>query len=215
MILPAHLSNTLAIALTGGIASGKSTAANCFAERGAAIIDADIVARELVARGQPALAEITAAFGHEMLTTAGDLDRRRMRAHILASDTDRCRLEAILHPHVRSELLARATACTTPYCVLVIPLLAESQHAYDWVDRVLVVDLPRAQQLARLMQRDGMTAALAERSLAVQATREQRLALADDVIDNTAAPAALVGAIERLHRRYLALAMQKSSGVKV
>ena len=204
----------LAIALTGGIATGKTTAANYFAERGATIIDADVIARELVARGQPALAEITAAFGREMLTPEGDLDRKRMREQLLASDSERRRLEAILHPRVRSELLARARACTAPYCLLVIPLLAES-HAYDWVDRVLVVDLPRAEQLARLMQRDGMTAALAERSLAVQATREQRLAMADDVIDNSGAPEALVGAIERLHTRYLTLAMQKSSGVKV
>lgn len=205
----------LTIALTGGIATGKTTVANCFAEQGAAIIDADVVARGLVAPGQPALEEIRTAFGREMLTPEGELDRRRMREHVLASDAERLRLEAILHPRVRSELLARASACTAPYCLLVIPLLAESQHAYDWVDRVLVVDLPRAQQLARLMQRDGMTAALAERSLTIQATREQRLALADDVIDNSSAPEALVGAIERLHMRYLALAMQKSSGVQI
>ncbi|HEY8009997.1 MAG TPA: dephospho-CoA kinase [Rudaea sp.] len=199
----------LTIALTGGIATGKTTVANRFAERGAAIIDADIVARELVARGQPALAEITAAFGREMLTQTGELDRRHMRERVLASDAERRRLEAILHPRVRSELLARAGGCTAPYCLLVIPLLAESQHAYDWVDRVLVVDLPRAEQLARLMQRDGMTAALAERSLTVQATREQRLALADDVIDNSGVAELLIDAVERLDRLYLTLSARK------
>ncbi len=215
MNLPAQPLASLTIALTGGIASGKTTVANLFAERGAAIVDADIVARELVAPGQPALAEIEAAFGSEMLTPAAELDRRRMRELILASDVERRRLEAILHPRVRSELLARANACTTAYCVLVIPLLAESQHAYDWIDRVLVVDVPRAQQFSRLVQRDGMTPAFAERALAAQATREQRLELADDVVDNGGAPQALVGAIERLHMRYLALGTQKSSGVKV
>jgi dephospho-CoA kinase len=199
----------LTVALTGGIAAGKTTVASCFADRGASIIDADTVARQLVARGQPALDEIVAAFGREMLMPNGELDRRRMRERIFASDAERRRLEAILHPRVRSELLARANACTAPYCVLAIPLLAESAHAYAWVDRVLVIDVPHAVQVARLMRRDGMTEALAERALAAQATREQRLALADDVIDNTGAADLLPCAVERLDRLYLALAGKK------
>ena len=206
-----NLHGSVIVALTGGIAAGKTTVANRFAERGAAIIDADIVARELVAPGQPALDEIVAAFGREMLMPSGELDRRRMRERILASEAERRRLESILHPRVRSELLVRASGCAAPYCLLAIPLLAESAHAYDWVDRVLVVDVPRALQLSRLMQRDGMTAALAKRALAAQASREQRLALADDVIDNAGAAKVLIDAVERLDRFYSTLSEKKQN----
>jgi dephospho-CoA kinase len=197
------------VALTGGIAAGKTTVASRFVERGATVIDADVVARELVARGQPALDEIIAAFGREILTPTGELDRRAMRERVFASESDRRQLEAILHPRVRSELLARANACTARYCLLAIPLLAESARAYAWIVRVLVIDVPRAVQVARLVQRDGMTEALAERALAAQASREQRLALADDVIDNAGAADMLPCAVERLDRLYLALAGKK------
>jgi dephospho-CoA kinase len=197
---------SLTVGLTGGIAAGKSTLAAGFARRGVPIIDADIVARELVAPGQPALAEIIAAFGPEMLSADGSLDRRRMRESIFADAAARRRLEAILHPRVRDELRRRTLASSAPWLVLAIPLLAEAGHAYAWLDRVLVVDVPRAIQLERLMQRDGMTASHAERALAAQATRAQRLALADDVVDNSAAAASLDGAIEKLHAAYGALA---------
>ena len=213
MNLPANRPAALTIALTGGIAAGKTTVANRFAERSATIIDADAVARELVAQGQPALDEIVAAFGREMLMADGALDRQRMRERIFASDAERRRLEAILHPRVRSELLARASACAAPYCLLAIPLLAESARAYDWIDRVLVIDVPRALQLSRLMQRDGMTVTLAERALAAQASREQRLALANDVIDNAGAPEALTDAVERLDRLYFALSEKKENPI--
>lgn len=197
--------------ITGGIASGKTTVANAFAELDVPVFDADAVARELVASGQPALAEIAAAFGPDLLMSDGQLDRRRMRERIFDDQTARCRLEAILHPRVRSELQSRARACTAPYCLLAIPLYAESAQAYAWVDRVLVVDVPRAVQMARLMQRDGMTEDYALRALAVQATRAQRLALADDVIDNSGAIDDLPHIVARLHTRYLALASASDS----
>ena len=124
------------------------------------------------------------------------------------SDTAaRRKLEAILHPRVRADLLARARACESPYCLLAIPLLAESGVAYAWVDRVLVADVPRETQLARLMQRDGATVASALRALDAQASRTARLALADDAVDNTYDVRALVPIVERLHQRYLEAAM--------
>lgn len=202
--------NCFSVATTGGIAAGKSTVANAFAVAGATLFDADVVARELVAPGQPALAEIVSAFGSDILTPQGELDRRRMRERVFADEAARRKLEAILHPRVRAELRARVQACTAPYCVLAIPLLVESEGAYDWVDRVLVVDVPPAMQLARLMQRDGMAADGARLALAAQATRAQRLALADDVIDNSFAPEDLRAPVQRLHELYHRLAQART-----
>ena len=199
------------IVLTGGIAVGKSAVQQQFERLGGAVFDADVVARDLVGSGQPALAEIAAAFGPEAFTPAGELDRRRLRERIFADEAARRRLEAILHPRVRSELRSRAAACSAPYCLLAIPLYAESAQAYAWVDRVLVVDVPRAVQLARLMQRDGMTAEFAQRTLAAQATRAQRLALADDVIDNSCNLDDLPHIVARLHRLYTALAVREKA----
>jgi len=199
------------VVVTGGIASGKTTVTNAFTALGVPIFDADAISRELVAPGQPALAEIAATFGADMLAPDGELDRRRLRERIFADEAARRRLEAILHPRVRSELRARAAACSAPYCLLAIPLYAESAQTYDWVDRVLVVDVPRAVQLARLMQRDGMTAEFAQRALAAQATRVQRLALADDVIDNSGNLDDLPHIVARLHRLYTALAVREKT----
>jgi dephospho-CoA kinase len=199
-------SASIAVVVTGGIASGKTTVTNCFVELGAPVFDADAISRELVQPGQPALTEIVAAFGSDMLTSAGELDRRHMRERIFGDETARRALEAILHPRVRSELQTRARACMAAYCLLAIPLYAESAQAYTWVDRVLVVDVPYEVQLARLMQRDGMTADYAQRALAAQATRVQRLRLADDAVDNTGSLSDLTRIVARLHARYLGLA---------
>ena len=199
-----------AVALTGGIASGKSTVADCFRRLGCSIFDADVTARELVAPGQPALADIATAFGGDVLGPDGLLDRSRLRKRIFADDGLRRQLEAILHPRIRDALRSQASGCATSYCILVIPLLAESSGAYAWVDRVLVVDASPAVQIARLMQRDGATHDLAESMLASQASREQRLALANDVIDNADAQVMLDDVVSRLHRRYLTLAAEKS-----
>ena len=201
--------SSLSVALTGGIASGKSTVAEAFLKYGVPVFDADVVARDLVQLGRPALAEIAATFGAAMLTPSGELDRRRMRERVFADVAERRRLEAILHPKVHADLLAAVAACTYPYCILVIPLLAEWRDDYAWVDRTLLVDVPFETQVVRVMQRDSITRDAALRILAVQATREERLALADDVIDNSGPAGALEAAIGRLHARYLGLADKK------
>ena len=189
------------IALTGGIASGKSVVAGCFAALGVGVIDADVVARELVEPGTPALAEIVARFGSGILDADGALDRRALRERVFADGTARASLEAILHPRVREVLRERRGSVPSPYALLVIPLLAESPD-YAWVDRVLVVDVPREVQLERLIARDRIPAALAEAMLDAQASRAQRLAIADDVIDNGGAHADLEAAVRALHLDY-------------
>lgn len=197
---------TLAIALTGGIATGKSAVTQRFARHGVPVFDADVVAHDLVVRGQPALAEIADAFGRAMLSSGGELDRARLREIVFADAAARRKLEAILHPRIRAELIARARSCRHPYCVLAIPLFAECRADYAWVDRVLCTDAPRTVQIARVTQRSGIDAATAQGMLDAQVTRAQRLALADDVIDNTGPLAALDAVVARLHQRYLVLA---------
>ena len=193
------------VALTGGIASGKSEAARRFAALGASVVDADVVARELVQPGMPALAEIAAAFGAQMLDANGSLERAEMRALVFGDAAARRRLEAILHPRVRAEMLVRTDAATGPYALLVVPLYVET-GGYEWVDRVVVVDLPRELQLARAIARDRMAPSLAEAMIDAQASREQRLAAADDVIDNSGAPDALDAQVAALHGKYVELA---------
>jgi dephospho-CoA kinase len=193
------------IALTGGIASGKSEVASRFAALGAEVIDADVVARELVAPGKPLLAEVVAAVGGAVLTPDGALDRAAVRARIFADPPLRRRIEAILHPSIWSELQRRARVSHRPYALLVVPLLVESGHDGS-VDRVLVVDVPRETQLQRLVMRDRIAPDLAEAMLAAQAARDERLAIADDVLDNSGAPAALDQQVATLHVRYLDLA---------
>jgi dephospho-CoA kinase len=194
------------VALTGGVAAGKSTVTHRFAALGVPVHDADVAAREVVAPGSEGLAAVIAAFGDGVLDAGGRLDRRAMRRRVFADPTARRTLESIIHPRVRQWLHERALADTAPYCVLAIPLLTENIDHYRWVDRVLLVDAPAEQQLARLIARDGIDEALARRMLAQQARREERLALAHDVIDNSGDEAALDAAVLALHRRYLALA---------
>ncbi|MEW6727769.1 MAG: dephospho-CoA kinase [Pseudomonadota bacterium] len=197
----------LVVGLTGGVGSGKSTVASLFAAHGVPVIDTDLIARELVAPGQPALAEIAARFGPEALNPDGTLNRPWLRQRIFADEAARKVLEAILHPRIRAEVqrqlesLRRPTP-PPPYALVVIPLLVET-GAYDGLlDRVLVVDLPEDAQLQRLMTRDGVEEPLARAMLAAQASREARLARADEVIDNSGAPEALVEQVESLHRLY-------------
>jgi dephospho-CoA kinase len=197
------------VALTGGIASGKSTVADRFAALGVPVIDTDVIAREVVEPGQPALAAITAAFGHEVLDAEGRLDRRRMRAQIFADPDARRRLEAILHPAIRAEMERQSRAAGGAYQVLVIPLLAEGGRR-DHVDRVLLVDVPEALQVERLMTRDGVSREQAQASLAAQATRAARLALADDVVQNTGRVDDLRGQVAALHEKYLQLAASQA-----
>ena len=198
----------LIIGLTGGIASGKTTVANLFAELGVPVIDTDQLAREVVEPGTPALAQIISAFGPEMLDGSGRLDRRRMRERVFANPEDRKRLEAITHPAIRAELARRSQAAEGAYQIHVIPLLVEGGKR-PGIDRVLVVDCPTEHQLTRLVERDGSTAEQARQILAAQVTREQRLSAADDVITNMGPVTALKPQVQALHERYLTLAGSK------
>jgi len=194
------------VALTGGIASGKSAVTRRFEALGVHVHDADVAAREVIEPGTPGLAAVVDAFGADVLDDAGRLDRAAMRRHVFADPAARRTLQGIIHPLVREWLHQRALAERGPYCLLAIPLLAENIAHYRWVDRILVVDAPEEAQLARLVQRDGIDEPLARRMIERQARREERLALADDVIENHGEEAALDAAVATLHERYLALA---------
>jgi dephospho-CoA kinase len=199
-------SHTCVIALTGGVAAGKSAVARRFEALGVHVYDADVAAREVVALGTDGLAAVVDAFGNGVLDSSGRLDRPAMRQRVFADPAARRALEAVIHPRVRRWLHDRVVADTGPYCLLAIPLLAENIRHYRWVDRVLLVDAPESVQLARLVVRDGIDETLARRMLAHQASRAERLALADDVIENSGDEAALDEAVADLHQRYLALA---------
>jgi len=193
------------IALTGGIASGKTTVADLFADLGVPVIDTDLIAREVVEPGQPALAKVVEAFGRDVLDAEGRLDRRRMRERIFGDPDARLRLEAILHPAIRAEMERQSRAAGGAYQVLVIPLFAEGRRR-DHVDRVLLVDAPEDLQVERLMRRDGVTSEQARASLNAQATRAERLAMADDIVQNTGHVQDLRAAVAGLHEKYRRLA---------
>jgi dephospho-CoA kinase len=197
------------VGLTGGIASGKSAVADAFASLGVAIADADIAAREAVAIDSEGLADVVAAFGPGILDTQGALDRAKMRAIVFADTDARARLEAIVHPRVRAVLRRQCEAATSPYAIAAIPLLAEvgGREAYPWLRRILVVDVPVETQHARLIQRDGIDAALADRMIAAQADKAKRLAIADDVLVNDRDLASLRRQIEALDRQYRRIAL--------
>lgn len=191
----------LKIGLTGGIGSGKTAASEHFAHLGAEVIDTDLLSRELVEPGQPALAEIAAAFGRQMLNDDGRLERARLRALVFDDPLARQRLEAILHPRIRAAMLARADRSTAPYVVFVIPLLFETGQQ-SLVDRVLLIDVPESLQRARVAARDGIDDAQTERILQAQTDRATRLRGADDVICNDGSLAQLRAAVEKLHQKY-------------
>lgn len=197
------------VALTGGVAAGKNAAAHRFEALGIRVHDADLAAREVVAPGQPALPEIEFVFGARVLNEDGTLDRRALRERIFDDADARAQLEAIVHPRVREWLRRRVATDRGPYCVLMIPLLAEAWPQYAWVDRVLLVDAPEDAQIERLMRRDGVTRAQARRTLDAQATRAQRRLLAHDVIVNDGDESKLDAQVEVLHARYLELAAIK------
>lgn len=192
------------IGLTGGIASGKTTVANAFAELGVAVIDTDVIAREVVQPGQPALAEIVDAFGKEILNEDGSLNRRRMRDRIFSNDDERRKLESILHPKIGEQMRLQSESAGGPYQILVVPLLMETGMACR-VDRVLVVDCSPQTQIDRLIKRDNETVDGARRILDAQIDRARRLALADDVVVNDGDPQRVRAQVEELHQRYLSL----------
>lgn len=195
----------LVVGLTGGIASGKSTVGELFIDLGAPLLDGDHAAREVVAPPSPALAAIAGRFGAEFLLPDGSLDRRRLRERVFGDPAALRELEAITHPLIRQRILAWHAAQTAPYCILSVAILLESGMD-RLTDRILVVDVPAAVQLQRLLGRDGIAEPLAQQMLAAQASREQRLARADDVLDNGSDREALLPQVERLHRHYLQLA---------
>jgi len=195
----------LTIALTGGIGSGKSTAADDFVQLGVPVIDADQLTRELVMPGSPALQEIAAAFGPEILLPDGTLDRAQLRSKVFTDPTQRRRLEAILHPRVYAEMRRRVQSLQAPYCILVIPLLLETGET-SIADRILVVDSPEALQKSRARKRDNMSDEELEAVLAAQVSRTQRLQAADDLLVNDGDRDHLHRQVSALHQRYLTLA---------
>jgi dephospho-CoA kinase len=200
------MSPRLRIGLTGGIASGKSTVTQRFAELGVPVIDADVASRHVVEPGEPGLEQVVHRFGPGILDTNGSLDRRALRALIFSDPASRHALDAILHPLIRAEMEDQAATARGPYLVLAIPLLVEGGRARNRVDRVLVVDVDETTQLKRVQTRDGGTADQARAILASQASRETRLAAADDVLWNSGSVADLRQSVDRLHEQYLQLA---------
>jgi dephospho-CoA kinase len=194
------------IALTGGIASGKSTVAKLFAALGAKLIDTDQIAREVVTPPSPVLDQIIARFGSELLTPAGTLDRAALRRIVFTDPAARTDLEAITHPAIREETARRSTQMGGPYQLIAVPLLYEIGTRGDY-DRVLVVDAEPRLQIQRLMQRDGIDENAARNMLAAQTSRAERNAIADDLITNNGDVQALVPQIGALHRHYLGLQM--------
>ncbi len=196
----------LRIGLTGGIASGKSTVTQRFAELGVPVIDADVAARSVVERGKPGLEQVVRRFGPAVLDVSGNLDRPALRALIFSDPAARQALDAILHPLIRADMEQQAAAAQGPYLVMAIPLLIEGGRPRDRIDRVLVVDVDEALQLKRVQARDGSSLTEARAILASQTGREARLAAADDVLRNSGSVADLRQAVDRLHEKYLHLA---------
>jgi dephospho-CoA kinase len=197
------------VALTGGIGSGKSLAADFFTARGAVLVDTDRIAHALTASGGAALPELIAAFGSDCISNAGALDRAWMAAKVFEDKDARLRLEAILHPMIRTQAGRQVMEVSAPYVILAVPLLVEGGAYADLADRVLVIDCPESVQFDRVMRRQGMTEARARAIMAAQASRASRLAIADDVIVNDTSVSALESGVDRLHTRYLELASHR------
>ena len=194
------------IAVTGGVASGKSAVTGLFSEFGIMIVDADLAARKIVEPGQPTLEEIADCFGSHLIVD-GQLNRQALRELVFDNDKVRKKLEAITHPRIRQLLMDECTAATSAYALVAIPLLAEgSREHYAWLDRILLVDVTRETQRKRLLSRDKITESLADKMLDAQASRQQRLALANDVISNMHNLDSLKQCVQRLDQRYRKLA---------
>ena len=195
------------VALTGGIGSGKSTVADAFSRLGITIVDADVIARQVVEPNTPALKAIEAHFGNDIINADGTLNRRRLRECIFTTPTEKTWLNALLHPIIHQQTQRQIADATSPYVLWVVPLLVENQLQHK-ANRVLVVHDSPDTQLQRTMLRDNVSRQHAEQILAAQATREARLAVADDVIDNDGAPDAIASDVARLHAQYLIYASQ-------
>ena len=197
---------TFVVGLTGGIGSGKSAVAQEFARLGVTVVDTDLIAHELTGRVGAAIAGIRRLFGDASIDAQGVMDRAWVRARVFAEPAERRRLEALLHPMIREESERRLAAASGPYAVLVVPLLVESGNYRNRVQRVLVVDCAEDIQIRRVIARSAMAEDEVRRVIATQASRAERLAAADDVIDNSASIETLHERVRALHREYLALA---------
>ncbi len=200
------MSQGLVVGVTGGIGSGKSTVARLFAQRGAGVVDTDEVAHALTAQGGAAIPSIRARFGERYVDANGALDRAAMRSLAFSDPDARRDLEAILHPMIGATCTRLIAALDTPYALYVVPLLIETGGRRAGIDRILVVDCPEAVQVERVMRRSGMSEQQVRAIMAAQATRVQRLAHADDIIDNAGDEASLLAQVDALHARYLSLA---------
>ncbi len=199
----------LIIGLTGGIGSGKSAACKIFIELGIPVIDADVIARQVVEPGQPALEQVCNTFGNNILTPAGQLDRAKLRSIIFTDSVKRKQLEAILHPAIQAEMLRQAGTLNTPYCIFAIPLLIEAKQT-DMVDRILVIDAPDQLRRQRIKARDQLNDNEIDAIFSTQLTPEQRLSQADDTIRNDADFDHLRTQVVDLNSRYIKLAQQES-----
>jgi dephospho-CoA kinase len=192
----------LVVGLTGGIGSGKSTVSAIFESLGVPVIDADLLAHQLVEPGQAALDEIREIFGERCITAGGHLDRTFIRQRVFSNSDEKQKLESILHPRIRNRIVAWIAGLESPYCIVVIPLLLETGQT-DLVDRVLVVDTPENEQLTRVAARDGLSHNAVLAIMDSQADRETRLAAADDIIENSSDIASLESRVRNLHSYYL------------
>lgn len=199
----------LTIGLTGGIGSGKSTTADYFAEKGITIIDSDQIARDVVAPKTEGLTKIIEHFGTMILDTKGELNRRKLREIIFNNDSERKWLENLLHPLIRQRMQQQIAQAKSPYCIAVIPLLIETLPN-PLIDRILVIDAPESEQLARTMHRDQAALEQIKNIIHSQAKREQRLAAANDILTNDKNLAHLKHQIDDLHLKYLELAKSHS-----
>ena len=196
---------TLVVGLTGGIGSGKSAAAEAFAEHGASVVDTDAIARELTEKEGGAITEIERIFGKDFIRD-GAMDRKKMRDHVFADPAAKRALESLLHPMIREESARRIATAGGPYVIHVVPLLIESPDYRSRVDRVLVVDCPEETQLARVRARSGLSEEEVRAIMRSQVSRAERLAAADDVIDNRGSRDALRKQVAALHKKYLQFA---------
>ncbi|MDD1782274.1 dephospho-CoA kinase [Enterovibrio sp. ZSDZ35] len=196
---------SLVIGVTGGIGSGKSTVADLFAAKGIDVIDADIIARQVVEPGTPGLNAIEKKFGRSMLTSEGALNRSALRAHVFSHPEDKAWLNALLHPKIREAMIEQTQQSTTPYCLLVVPLLVEN-GLQSLCQRVLVVDVSENTQIKRTGLRDNSSVEQVKNILNAQASRTERLAIADDIVNNDGDDKELIPQIDALHAQYLQLA---------
>ena len=208
------MSSAFSVGLTGGVGSGKSTIGAMFSDRGAALVDADLIAHQLTSAGGAAIEALREAFGAEAITPEGSLDRVRMRARVFSDATLRTQLESLLHPMIRGamrESAAKLIVEGAPYVVLVVPLLIETGNRGGYADHILLIDCSEATQLARVRARPGIDESTARKIIAAQATRAERLAVADDVLLNEAPLDQIDPKVERLHQMYLRSAAIKRS----